>query len=109
MTRERWRVFFMVPSHLLIRCSAWLISLPEDLGFHPDNMRILTDDQRNNQPTKANIVSIRADCSVHHLIYIVQLAGVRWLVEGAQPGDSLFFYCKRDTSHMPIVPTSALI
>ncbi|KAN0138944.1 Caspase domain containing protein [Lactarius tabidus] len=52
--------------------------LQEHLHFHPDNIRILTDDrrdQRRNLPTAANI-----------------LAGMRWLVEGAQPGDSLFFY-----------------
>lgn len=49
--------------------------LQEHLGFHPNNIRILTDDQRKNLPTKENILS-----------------GMRWLVEGAQPGDSLFFY-----------------
>ncbi|KAN0138029.1 Caspase domain containing protein, partial [Lactarius tabidus] len=52
--------------------------LQEHLHFHPDNIRILTDDQvnqRKNLPTAANI-----------------LAGMRWMVEGAQPGDSLFFY-----------------
>jgi hypothetical protein len=38
-------------------------------------MRILTDDQRDNLPTKANIVE-----------------AMSWLVDGAQPGDSLFFY-----------------
>ena len=46
----------------------------------------------------------RADRRGHHLIYIVQLAGMRWLVEGAQSGDSLFFYCKRYTGHMLILP-----
>jgi hypothetical protein len=52
--------------------------LKEHLAFHPDVIRILTDDQvdqRKSLPTAANI-----------------LAGMRWLVEGAEPGDSLFFY-----------------
>jgi hypothetical protein len=37
-----------------------LISLPEQLYFYPNNIRILTDDQRDqyqNLPTEANIVS----------------------------------------------------
>jgi hypothetical protein len=52
--------------------------LQEYLGFRPDNIWVLTDDQvdqRKNLPTAANI-----------------RAGMRWLVQGAQPGDSLFFY-----------------
>lgn len=48
-------------------------------GFQnaPQSMLILTDDQQDptKQPTKANI-----------------LAGMQWLVSGAQPGDSLFFH-----------------
>jgi len=52
--------------------------LHERLGFHLPNIRILTDDKhdkRENRPTEAHIV-----------------AAMHWLVEGAQPGDSLFFY-----------------
>ncbi|KAI9428702.1 caspase domain-containing protein [Lactarius indigo] len=47
-------------------------------GFERNNIRILTDDrydQHWNLPTEANI-----------------RAAMSWLVEGAQPGDSLFFY-----------------
>ncbi|KAF8257027.1 caspase domain-containing protein [Lactarius quietus] len=50
----------------------------KNLGFHPNNIRILTDDphgQHNNLPTTARIVT-----------------AMHWLVEGAQPGDSLFLY-----------------
>jgi len=45
-------------------------------SYNPSDMLVLTDDQTNPslQPTKANIMN-----------------GFRWLVEGAQPGDSLFF------------------
>lgn len=52
--------------------------LQEHLYFYPDSILILTDgqhDRHQNLPTEANI-----------------LAGMHWLVEGAQPGDSLFFY-----------------
>lgn len=47
------------------------------LGFQQNNVLILTDDQleRENLPTEANI-----------------RAAMRWLVEGARSGDSLFFY-----------------
>lgn len=49
--------------------------LHEYLGFERNNIRILTDDQFGIPPTEANI-----------------LAGMHWLVDGAQSGDSLFFY-----------------
>lgn len=44
----------------------------------PDHMRVLTDDQKGDpskMPTKANI-----------------MASMKWLVEGAKSGDSLFFH-----------------
>ncbi|KAF0705889.1 hypothetical protein AaE_014336, partial [Aphanomyces astaci] len=45
-------------------------------GFPENNLRQLTDDlQGENRPTRANI-----------------LAGMRWLVENARPGDSLFLH-----------------
>lgn len=46
-------------------------------GYSPHDMRILTDDGHgpHGAPTRANIIS-----------------GMRWLVEGAQPGDALFFH-----------------
>mmetsp|Transcript_15398 Transcript_15398/g.60181 ORF Transcript_15398/g.60181 Transcript_15398/m.60181 type:complete len:365 (-) Transcript_15398:58-1152(-) len=47
-------------------------------GFSDDpaHMRVLTDDQSgSSSPTRDNII-----------------AGMRWLIEGAQPGDSLFFH-----------------
>ena len=49
----------------------------ECYGFSHDDMVILTDDQHNmvGQPTRANI--IRA---------------MNWLVQDAQPNDSLFFH-----------------
>ena len=46
-------------------------------NFPKENIRILTDDQQNpnGQPTRANIIN-----------------GIRWLVQGAKPGDSLVFH-----------------
>ena len=46
-------------------------------GFPAQSVRTLTDDQKDptRQPTKANI-----------------LRDIKWLAEGAQPGDSLFFH-----------------
>eukprot|EP01094_Clydonella_sp_ATCC50884_P003533 TRINITY_DN1270_c0_g1_i1.p1 TRINITY_DN1270_c0_g1~~TRINITY_DN1270_c0_g1_i1.p1 ORF type:complete len:614 (+),score=160.02 TRINITY_DN1270_c0_g1_i1:169-1842(+) len=46
-------------------------------GFDKQNIRVLTDDQQNPtyKPTKANIE-----------------AGMKWLVQGASAGDSLFFH-----------------
>ncbi|KAH9049752.1 peptidase C14 [Lactarius deliciosus] len=49
--------------------------LHESFGFEWSNMQILTDDQPGNLPTKANIQ-----------------AAMHWLVKGAQPGDTLFYY-----------------
>ena len=46
-------------------------------GFTGQNVRVLTDDlnDASRQPTRANI-----------------LRDLRWLVQGARPGDSLFFH-----------------
>merc|ERR1712125_56000 len=46
-------------------------------GFNGQNVRVLTDDltDASRQPTRANI-----------------LRDLRWLVQGARPGDSLFFH-----------------
>eukprot|EP00421_Protoceratium_reticulatum_P075684 CAMPEP_0168407536 /NCGR_PEP_ID=MMETSP0228-20121227/26211_1 /TAXON_ID=133427 /ORGANISM="Protoceratium reticulatum, Strain CCCM 535 (=CCMP 1889)" /LENGTH=502 /DNA_ID=CAMNT_0008421205 /DNA_START=88 /DNA_END=1596 /DNA_ORIENTATION=- len=45
-------------------------------SFDPSCLRILTDDGRNaGMPTRQNMIQ-----------------GIRWLVEGAQPGDVLFFH-----------------
>merc|ERR1712129_317916 len=46
-------------------------------GFQASNIRFLADDQRcpNLRPTRKNIIE-----------------GMQWLVEGAQPNDSLFFH-----------------
>merc|ERR1712137_1065973 len=44
-------------------------------GFPPQNIKKLTDDNPNAMPTKANMIS-----------------AMKWLVSGAQPGDSLFFH-----------------
>ncbi|KAI9440069.1 caspase domain-containing protein [Lactarius indigo] len=49
--------------------------LHESFDFEWSNMQILTDDQSGSLPTKANI-----------------RAAMHWLVKGAQPGDTLFFY-----------------
>ncbi|ORY05241.1 metacaspase [Basidiobolus meristosporus CBS 931.73] len=48
-----------------------------NFGFNPQNCLVLTDDQQDPSkiPTRNNI-----------------LLGMKWLVEGAQPGDSLFFH-----------------
>jgi len=52
-------------------------NLIKSRGFHEGDMVILTDDQRDPQyqPTRDNIIE-----------------GMLWLVEGAQPNDSLFFH-----------------
>jgi len=47
----------------------------ESQGFDPNNCMVLMDDGRNQAPTHANIMK-----------------GFDWLVEGAQPGDSLFMH-----------------
>jgi len=44
-------------------------------GFNPNNMKMLMDDGKHTKPTRANII-----------------AAMRWLVEGVQPGDSLFIH-----------------
>lgn len=44
-------------------------------GWSHSEMRIMTDDGRSTQPTKANIV-----------------AGMRWLADGVQPGDLMFLH-----------------
>jgi hypothetical protein len=51
--------------------------LQENCGYERDNMVILTDDQNDamGQPTKQNI-----------------LRAMNWLVQGAQPNDSLFLH-----------------
>ncbi|KAH9173753.1 caspase domain-containing protein [Lactarius sanguifluus] len=49
--------------------------LHRQFGFEGNNIRVLTEEQPENLPTRENI-----------------LAAMRWLVEGAQPDDSLFFY-----------------
>ncbi|CAK4077241.1 unnamed protein product [Aphanomyces euteiches] len=55
----------------------------KECGFPANNMRRLTDDrQGRDRPTRANI-----------------LAGMRWLVENARPGDSLFFHYSGHGSH----------
>ena len=69
----------------------FLTLLLEHQGFH--NIRILTDDQRRNLPTKANIV-IYPYVLLHPSPDPLKLAAMRWLVDGAQSGDTLFFYCK---------------
>ncbi|KAH9020578.1 caspase domain-containing protein [Lactarius pseudohatsudake] len=52
--------------------------LHRHFGFEGNNIRVLTDEQPENLPTRENT-----------------LAAMRWLVEGAQPNDSLFFYYSR--------------
>lgn len=51
--------------------------LVERYGYRPDDMVVLTDDAKNSRqiPTKANMI-----------------AAMRWLVQGAQPNDALFFH-----------------
>lgn len=51
-------------------------------NYQFSDIRILTDDQSQNMPTKDNI-----------------LAGFRWLVQGAQAGDSLFLHYSGHGSH----------
>ncbi|KAN0137843.1 Caspase domain containing protein [Lactarius tabidus] len=61
------------------------------IGFHHDNMRILTENEyvNSNSPTKANI-----------------LAAMRWLVMGARPGDKLFFYFSGHATRVPVDGTN---
>jgi hypothetical protein len=65
--------------HVLKGCHNDAIAMKQHVtdvwGFNPNNMRMLMDDGKNTPPTRANII-----------------AGMRWLVEGVQPGDSLFLH-----------------
>eukprot|EP01001_Neometanema_parovale_P007500 NODE_3800_length_1161_cov_46.005780_g3614_i0.p1 GENE.NODE_3800_length_1161_cov_46.005780_g3614_i0~~NODE_3800_length_1161_cov_46.005780_g3614_i0.p1 ORF type:complete len:348 (-),score=98.54 NODE_3800_length_1161_cov_46.005780_g3614_i0:56-1099(-) len=57
-----------------------------NFGFDENNMRILVDDPNENpyaEPTSRNI-----------------LEGMHWLVDSAQPGDSLFFHYSGHGGHM---------
>merc|ERR1712000_779678 len=60
-------------------------------GFNGQNVRVLTDDltDASRQPTRANI-----------------LRDLRWLVQGARPGDSLFFHFSGHGSQ--VVDTSVM-
>lgn len=49
--------------------------LSRQYGFQVTDLRIMMDDRRSEMPTRVNIIS-----------------GVNWLVQGAQPGDCLFFH-----------------
>ena len=51
--------------------------LTSKFGFRPENMRLLLDDNPDprQHPTRQNM-----------------LEGFAWLVQGCQPGDSLFFH-----------------
>jgi hypothetical protein len=51
--------------------------LTSKFGFRTENMRMLVDDNpdRQQHPTRQNM-----------------LQGFAWLVQGCQPGDSLFFH-----------------
>ncbi|KAH9003372.1 caspase domain-containing protein [Lactarius hatsudake] len=62
--------------------------LHKSFGFEGNNMRVLTDDQPGNLPTKTNI-----------------LTAMRWLVEGARTGDSLFFYFSGHAAQIMIMDT----
>ncbi|KAI9447265.1 caspase domain-containing protein [Lactarius psammicola] len=57
--------------------------LRDYLGFERNSTRVLTDDQPLNLPIKKNI-----------------LAAMYWLVEGAQSGDSLFFFFSGPTAQI---------
>ena len=64
-----------------------------NLGFARHNVRLMTDEEDPwNLPTKDNIV--RRPCEMSFLrLHFAQLGAMRALVDNAQPGDSLFFYC----------------
>lgn len=59
----------------MARCTEW--------GFKPEDIIVLTDNNRGFSPTKATI-----------------LWAMNWLVKDAKAGDSLFFFCER-TSYIP--------
>jgi len=60
--------------------------LTEHFGFPEDNVRLLTDDQDDPEkiPTKATMVE-----------------GIKWLVDGAEKGDVLFFHYSGHGSQVP--------
>lgn len=60
-----------------VRTSTTLLIRTERYGYKSEDIVMLTDDARNSRqiPTRANI-----------------LAAMQWLVQGAQPNDSLFFH-----------------
>jgi hypothetical protein len=64
----------------------------DKLGFKLDDIRLMTDKTPWDLPTKDNIVSCPCEMSLLSLDF-VQLGAMEVLVDGAQPGDSFFFYC----------------
>lgn len=58
--------------------------LTQGYNEHPDQMKVLMDDGRHEQPTSANIQ-----------------AAMRWLVTGAQAGDSFFVHYSGHGGSMP--------
>jgi hypothetical protein len=65
-----------------------------NLGFAPHDVHVMTDEAKNARdlPTEENIVRRPCEMSLLPLDF-VQLREMRKLVDGAQPGDSFFFYC----------------
>ncbi|EAU92153.2 hypothetical protein CC1G_08776 [Coprinopsis cinerea okayama7 len=65
-------------------------------GFEEENIRVLTDDQEDDdsRPTKANIVGVSRLVPFSIPAYDAferQIENLKWLVEDPQPDDSLFF------------------
>jgi hypothetical protein len=69
-----------------------LILPPDSLNFEHENVRIITDQNPQDFPTRENIVSHSYEMS-QMCLHFVQLGAMRALVHDAQPHDSLFFYC----------------
>jgi hypothetical protein len=65
-----------------------------NLGFARDDIRVMTDENPWDLPTKENIVSRLCEMSLLSLLDFVQLGGMRALVYDAQPEDTFFFYCR---------------
>jgi hypothetical protein len=70
----------------------FLIIPLDKFDFKHDDIRLMTDNSPRDLPTKDNIVSCPYEMSLLSLDFI-QLGAMRTLVDGAQPGDSFFFYC----------------
>jgi hypothetical protein len=66
--------------------------LLDKLDFKPDDVRVITDKNPWDPPTKENIVGHLCEISQLAFTFFVQLDAMRALVRDAKPHDSFFLY-----------------